>query len=167
MINYAATKRNSKLWTTSLFTLGLILGIYVFKTHQGYNIYKVGLLEIGSILFFPVMNELGQYLGFLTIGGLRLNEVKFQFADNGKELYITNLLPDGRNKLMQILISPMIINASVALYLSMTSSNGFYSVILSFALGVSGNDIAKAYSISRAPKGSTMLIDDDSRIYSI
>lgn len=164
-MNIIIVSKKRKLITTAiLFITGLLLGFFISTLNPSFDHIRVGAMEVLVLILFPAINEIGQFLGFISFGGLKPGELRLLSKKGGVDLFISNLLPVRKGRFSLIILVPLFINTLTAIYLTLTSSNVFYALILSIALGVSGNDVAVLQSIDGLRSSSHILIDEDNHI---
>lgn len=164
MFDLSPSRKSRAICTAALFILGMMIGLYIYYGNVSYWIFRISLLDISILILLPILNELGQYLGFLTIGGLRTNEVKLNFSSTGINIFVSNLIPIKKRKLVQVMVSPMILNILIVIVFMLITRNVFYVLLLSFALGVSGNDLPTVFLLLKAPNDAVVMIDEEARV---
>lgn len=164
MFDLTPSRISRIIYTTGLFILGTMIGLYLYYRYSTFWIFRFSYVDLSFLFLLPIFNEIGQYIGFLTIGGLRTNEVRFNFSTTGVNIFVSNLIPIKRMKFILIIVYPMVFNILFTIVLMLVTHNVFYALLLSFVLGVSSNDLPTVFLLLKAPHNAVVMIDEDARV---
>ena len=140
--------KNIKIKTTKINILAIILffissAIFILIQSQLFNyIYiKIDLFIILTMILIPFIHEFLHFIGFITLGKLKPNQLIFKPNKSSPIPYFRTTIALRKNDYIFILLLPCIILTISSIYLALTYSNIICSFLVSYSLSMSTGDL--------------------------
>lgn len=147
--------KKSNILAIFLFAFTLVILIYFKIRHQTMVLYhKVEINIIVYTILSIFAHELLHGLGFKIFCKAPWENIRFGFHKKYKVPYCScRDLSHGRNKFIEVILLPTIINGIITLIIAYYSNNLFWTYVMAFIISGGAGDIYMAYGVLKDPIG--------------